>query len=104
VGPRAGLDTVSERKIPSHLPDLEPSIIQPVAQSYTTELTRFFFLFRRYTLKYSQVPDNLCNSLSSHQHPHISYAITPKQPKQTKETNQEMDHVKLYKQSNKQIN
>jgi hypothetical protein len=36
VGSRAGLDTVVERKIPSPFRD---SIIQPVAQSYTTELS-----------------------------------------------------------------
>jgi hypothetical protein len=35
VGPRGGLDAVVKSKIPG----LEPSIIQPVAQSCTTELS-----------------------------------------------------------------
>jgi hypothetical protein len=39
VGTRASLDTVT-RKIPSLLAGLEPPIIQPVAQRYTTELYR----------------------------------------------------------------
>jgi hypothetical protein len=37
VCPRAGLDAVVKKEIPS-LPGLEPAIIQPVAQRYTTEL------------------------------------------------------------------
>jgi hypothetical protein len=37
VGPRAGLDAVVKRKIPSlPLPRLEPPIIQLVAERYTT--------------------------------------------------------------------
>jgi hypothetical protein len=35
------MDEVVKRKIPSqHLPGLEPPIIQPVVQLYTTELSR----------------------------------------------------------------
>jgi hypothetical protein len=36
MGPRAGLDVVVKRKIPSAYPP-----IQPVAQRFTTELFRF---------------------------------------------------------------
>jgi hypothetical protein len=36
MGPRADLDAVVKRKISS----LEPPIIQPVSQRYTTELSR----------------------------------------------------------------
>jgi hypothetical protein len=39
VGPRAGLDS-GEKKNSHPLPGLEPPIIQPVAQSCTTELSR----------------------------------------------------------------
>jgi hypothetical protein len=39
VGPRAGLDTAEENNS-QPLPGLEPPIIQPVAQPYTTELYR----------------------------------------------------------------
>jgi hypothetical protein len=35
VGPRAGLDAVVKRKIPSPSRDSNPSIIQPAVQSYT---------------------------------------------------------------------
>jgi hypothetical protein len=38
---RAGLDAVVKRKIPSLCRDKNPPIIQPVAQRYTTELSRF---------------------------------------------------------------
>jgi hypothetical protein len=41
MGPRAGLNAVVKRKIHQRLPRLEPPIIQPVAQRYTTELSRF---------------------------------------------------------------
>jgi hypothetical protein len=34
------MDTMVKRKIPTPLPGLEPSIIQPVAQRYTSELSR----------------------------------------------------------------
>jgi hypothetical protein len=40
VGPRAGLDTMVKRKIPSHCWDSYPPIIQPIAQRYTTELSQ----------------------------------------------------------------
>jgi hypothetical protein len=40
VGPRASLDTVEKRKIPSPYRDSNPTFIQPVAQRYTTELSR----------------------------------------------------------------
>jgi hypothetical protein len=40
VGLRAGLDAVVKKKISRPLPGLEPPIIQPVAQRYTTELSR----------------------------------------------------------------
>jgi hypothetical protein len=40
VGPRAGLDTVSKRKIPSLFRGSNPLIIQLVAQRCTTELSR----------------------------------------------------------------
>jgi hypothetical protein len=39
VGPRDGVDVVVKRKNSQPLPGLEPSIIQPVAQRYTTELS-----------------------------------------------------------------
>jgi len=41
VGPGAGLDAVEKTEIPSPLSRLEPPIIQPVAQRYTTESPRF---------------------------------------------------------------
>jgi hypothetical protein len=41
-GPRAGLDAVVKRKIPSPCRVSNPQIIQPVAQRYTTELSRLF--------------------------------------------------------------
>jgi hypothetical protein len=37
VGPRAGLDTVMKRKIPSSCLDSNPPIIQSVARRYITE-------------------------------------------------------------------
>jgi hypothetical protein len=37
---RAGLDAVVRRKIPSPYRDSNPCIIRPVAQRYTTELSR----------------------------------------------------------------
>jgi hypothetical protein len=40
VSPRAGLDAMVKRKNSQPLPGLEPLIIQPVAQRYTTELFR----------------------------------------------------------------
>jgi hypothetical protein len=40
LGPRASLDAVVKRKIPSPHQDLNPHIIQPVAQCYTTELSQ----------------------------------------------------------------
>jgi hypothetical protein len=43
VGPRAGLDAVVKRKIPSHYRDSNLPIIQPVAQRYTTELSRLLY-------------------------------------------------------------
>jgi hypothetical protein len=39
LGPRASLDAVVKRKIPSPCRDSNPPIIQPVAQRYTTELS-----------------------------------------------------------------
>jgi hypothetical protein len=44
MGPRAGLDAVAERKNSQPLPGLETPIIQPVAQRYTTELSRVWYL------------------------------------------------------------
>jgi hypothetical protein len=38
VGPRAGLDSVVRKKIPSPYRDSNPPIIKPVAQCYVTEL------------------------------------------------------------------
>jgi hypothetical protein len=43
VGPRAGLDTVVKRKIPSLCEESNPLIIQPVALSYTTAISRLFY-------------------------------------------------------------
>jgi hypothetical protein len=40
VGPRAGLDEAVKRKTSQPLPGLEPPIIQPVAQSYTADVSR----------------------------------------------------------------
>jgi hypothetical protein len=40
VGPRAGPDAVMKRKIPSPSRDSNPQIIHPVAERYTTELSR----------------------------------------------------------------
>jgi hypothetical protein len=40
MDPRAGMDALVRRKIPISLTGLEPPIINPVAQRYTTELTR----------------------------------------------------------------
>jgi hypothetical protein len=40
VGPRASLDAVVKRKISQLLAGLEPPIIQPIAQRYTTELSQ----------------------------------------------------------------
>jgi hypothetical protein len=39
VSPKAVLDAVAKRKIPSPCRDFEPPVIQPVAQRYTTELS-----------------------------------------------------------------
>jgi hypothetical protein len=39
MGPRASLDAVVKRKIPSSCWDSNPPIIQPVAQRYTAELS-----------------------------------------------------------------
>jgi hypothetical protein len=43
VGSRAVLDAVVKRKNPQPLPGVEPPIIQPVAQRFTTQLTRLVF-------------------------------------------------------------
>jgi hypothetical protein len=40
VSLKAGLDEVVKRKIPSPYKDSNPPIIQPIAQRYTTELSR----------------------------------------------------------------
>jgi hypothetical protein len=40
MGPRAVLDAVVKRKIPSPCQGLEPTIVQPIAKRYTTELSR----------------------------------------------------------------
>jgi hypothetical protein len=48
VGSRAGLGTVVKRKIPSPCRDSNPPIIEPVAQRYTTELTRLPFIILNY--------------------------------------------------------
>jgi hypothetical protein len=40
VGPRAGLNAVMKRKIPTPYQNSNPPIIQPVAQRYTTDLSR----------------------------------------------------------------
>jgi hypothetical protein len=44
VGPRAGLDEVVKRKIPNPCRESNPRtpIVQPVAQRYTTELSRLY--------------------------------------------------------------
>jgi hypothetical protein len=39
-GPQAGLEAVVKRKISQPVSELEPPIIQSVAQRYTTELSR----------------------------------------------------------------
>jgi hypothetical protein len=44
VGPRAGLDVVVKRKIPSPCQDLNPPIIQPVAQHYTMSYPSSYIL------------------------------------------------------------
>jgi hypothetical protein len=44
MGPRAGLNTVVKRKIPSPYRDSNPTIVHPVAQRYTAELTRLLFM------------------------------------------------------------
>jgi hypothetical protein len=44
VGPRASLDAVVKRKNSQPLPGLEPLIMQPVAQRYTTELSQLLFV------------------------------------------------------------
>jgi hypothetical protein len=43
VDPIADLDAVVKRKICQLLPGLEPPIIQPVAQRYTTEPSRLLY-------------------------------------------------------------
>jgi hypothetical protein len=40
VGPRPGLDTIVKRKITIPCRDSNPPIIEPVAQYYTTDLSR----------------------------------------------------------------
>jgi hypothetical protein len=44
MGPRAGLDMVLKRKIPSPCQDLNLQIIQHVAQHYTTELSQLLLV------------------------------------------------------------
>jgi hypothetical protein len=44
VGPRAGLDAVVRRKIPSPYQNSNPLIIQPIAQCYTTELSQLLII------------------------------------------------------------
>jgi hypothetical protein len=44
MGPTDGLEAVVKRKILSPLPELEPPIIQPKAQHYTTQLARLLDL------------------------------------------------------------
>jgi hypothetical protein len=48
VGPRASLDAVVKREIPTHSQDLNPPIIQPIAQRYTTELVRLLKRMYKY--------------------------------------------------------
>jgi hypothetical protein len=43
VGPRAGLDAVVKRKIPSPSRNSTPPMIQSVAQRYTTELFQILY-------------------------------------------------------------
>jgi hypothetical protein len=47
VGPRASLDAVVKRKIPSLWWDLNPLIIQPIAQCYTTELSQILAFLKQ---------------------------------------------------------
>jgi hypothetical protein len=44
VGLGTGLDAVTNKNNSQPLPGLEPPIIQPIAQRYTTELSQLIFL------------------------------------------------------------
>jgi hypothetical protein len=60
VDPRAGLDAVVKRKIPSRQEsNPRTPIIQPVVQRYAAELTRFFFPFDNVSIPFVKV--TLCN-------------------------------------------
>jgi hypothetical protein len=57
VGPRAGLDMVVKSKIPRPCWDLNPPIIQAIAQHYTSELSQllhYFIIDIIYVLKASK--------------------------------------------------
>jgi hypothetical protein len=45
-GPQSRSGRGGEEKNSQRLPELEPSIIQPVEQRYTAELSRFYLIFR----------------------------------------------------------
>jgi hypothetical protein len=53
VGPRTGLGTVVRRQIPSPCSDSKPPIIQPVAQSHTTEPHRFQEVMKRNLIQFN---------------------------------------------------
>jgi hypothetical protein len=59
VDPRAILDAVVKGNIPSPLSGLEPPIIQPVAQRYTTELTRLLHVSLYHTIPTDHGPNTL---------------------------------------------
>jgi hypothetical protein len=56
-GPQSRNGRGGEEKNSRPPPGTEPPIIQPVAQRYTTELTRFFFSSGSYLDIYSDTPE-----------------------------------------------
>jgi hypothetical protein len=73
-GPQSRSGRGGEEKNSKLLPELEPPIIQPVAQRYTTELS--WLPYKIYTL-ISPVSATLCLEITPQKFQYISISYTP---------------------------
>jgi hypothetical protein len=64
MGPRTGLEAVLKRKFPSPCRESNPRtpVVQPVAQPYTTELSRLPNMGRKVRKAVIWVINNICNN------------------------------------------
>jgi hypothetical protein len=64
-GPQSRSGHGGEEKNSQTLPGLEPPIIQPVAQRYTTELSRLLFLYVWFKFFFRHSSDHIWNSFDT---------------------------------------